>query len=202
MQSFASHPTTPTPIPHPHKNHAPQIKHHKFMPHPHKKGATIAYTYALSTQKSIERAQLSPIPQEKFVKICANSWLKTTNTGSTNHTDFLLNLLNPCEPKKHHKSEIRVGLKCPPASVRFPTIKSKTCEICGIRVSPNPTHKSEIRVSQAAHAHKSGDSCEEKRIRGWGGYHFLRSLSLKKTIAISYGFFVLMINTKAAAITR
>lgn len=56
MQSFAS-PTHTNPPPH--KNHALQIKHHKFMPHPHKKGATIAYTYALSTQKSIERAQLS-----------------------------------------------------------------------------------------------------------------------------------------------
>ena len=61
MQSFAS-PHSPTPLPPPHKNHAPQIKHHKFMPHPHKKGATIAYTHALSTQKSIERAQLSLIP--------------------------------------------------------------------------------------------------------------------------------------------
>lgn len=59
MQSFAS-PTHTNPPPH--KNHAPQIKHHKFMPHPHKKGATIAYTCALSTQKSIERAQLSLIP--------------------------------------------------------------------------------------------------------------------------------------------
>ena len=81
---------------------------------------------------------------------------------------FLLNPLNPCEPSPTHKSEIRVGLKCPPTSVRFPTIKSKTCEICGIRVSPNPTHKSEIRVSQAAHAHKSVDSCEEKGSEdGW-----------------------------------
>ena len=68
MQSFASPLPTPSPsptIPHNpphHKNHALQIKHHKFMPHPHKKGATIAYTYALSTQKSIERAQLSLIP--------------------------------------------------------------------------------------------------------------------------------------------
>ena len=34
-----------------------------------------------------------------------------------------------------------MSLKCPPTSVRFPTLKSKTCEICGIRVSPNPTHK-------------------------------------------------------------
>ena len=59
MQSFAS-PTHTNPPPH--KNHAPQIKHHKFMPHPHKKGATIAYTYALSTQKSTERAQISLIP--------------------------------------------------------------------------------------------------------------------------------------------
>lgn len=62
MQSFASHPPLPHNPPHRHKNQTPQIKHHKFMPHPHKKGATIAYTYALSTQKTIERAQLSPIP--------------------------------------------------------------------------------------------------------------------------------------------
>lgn len=48
MQSFAS-PTHTNPPPH--KNHALQIKHHKFMPHPHKKGATIAYTYALSAKK-------------------------------------------------------------------------------------------------------------------------------------------------------
>lgn len=58
MQSFAS-PTHTNPPPH--KNHALQIKHHKFMPHPHKKGATIAYTYALSTQKTTKRAQLSLI---------------------------------------------------------------------------------------------------------------------------------------------
>ena len=96
---------------------------------------------------SIERAQLSPMPQEKS----------------------LLNPLNPCEPSPTHKSEIRVSLKCPPTSVRFNTLKSKTCEICGIRVSPNPTHKSEIRVSQAAHAHKSGDSCEEKGSEGGVG---------------------------------
>ena len=100
MQSFAS-PTHTNPPPH--KNHAPQIKHHKFMPHPHKKGATIAYTYALSTQKSIERAQLSPMPQEKFVNICANSWIKTTNTGSTNHTDFLW---NPCNNFNHKLAQI------------------------------------------------------------------------------------------------
>ena len=100
MQSFAS-PTHTNPPPH--KNHAPQIKHHKFMPHPHKKGATIAYTCALSTQKSIERAQLSPMPQEKFVNICANSWIKTTNTGSTNHTDFLW---NPCNNFNHKFPQI------------------------------------------------------------------------------------------------
>ena len=63
MQSFASpslpHPQqSPTP---PQKsqdtNHAPQ-----FTPRPHKKGATITYTHALSIQKTIKRAQLSPIP--------------------------------------------------------------------------------------------------------------------------------------------
>lgn len=85
MQSFAS-PTHTNPPPH--KNHAPQIKHHKFMPHPHKKGATIAYTYALSTQKSIERAQLSPIPQEKFVSICANSWMIENHESHEFHESF------------------------------------------------------------------------------------------------------------------
>ena len=84
--------------------------------------------------------------------------------------------------------------------MRFPTIK-KNSEISGICVSPKNTHKSEIRVSQAAHAHKSGIRVKKKAPR-MGGYHFLRSLSLKKTIAISYDFFVLMKNTQAAAITR
>ena len=55
MQSFAS----PLPFP-------PPITHHKsnttFYTTPHKKGATITYPYALSTRKSTERAQLSPIP--------------------------------------------------------------------------------------------------------------------------------------------
>ena len=131
MQSFASPPPLPIPSPSPTPPQKSRTTIHATPPH--RKGATIAS------------------PQEKFVKICANSWLKTTNTDSTNHTNFLLNLLNSCEPQT---------------------------------------------------AHKSGDSCEEKRLRGWGGYHFLRSLSLKKTIAISYDFFVLMMNTKAAAITR
>ena len=72
-------------------------------------------------------------------------------------------------PKNTHKSEIRVSLKCPPTSVRFPTIKSKTCEICGIRVSPNPTHKSEIRVSQAAHTHKAGIRVKKKGSEGGVG---------------------------------
>lgn len=46
-------------------------------------------------------------------------------------------------------------------------------KISVIRVSPKTTHKSEIRVSPAAHAtpthaHKSGDSCEEKGSEdGW-----------------------------------
>ena len=88
MQSFAS-PTHTNPPPH--KNHALQIKHHKFMPHPHKKGATIAYTYALSTQKSIERAQLSPMPQERS----------------------LLNPLNRCEPQKHPQKWNPCGPKMP-----------------------------------------------------------------------------------------
>ena len=48
MQSFAS----PTP----------QKSRTTFYTTPHKKGATIAYTHALSTKKSTKRAQLSPIP--------------------------------------------------------------------------------------------------------------------------------------------
>lgn len=44
MQSFAS-PSSPLPIPSPHKNHETQITPHA----PTKKGATIAYTNALSS---------------------------------------------------------------------------------------------------------------------------------------------------------
>ena len=69
MQSFAS-PTHTNPPPH--KNHAPQIKHHKFMPHPHKKGATIAYTHALSTKKTQKgrnyRLYLRPFYQKNHRK--------------------------------------------------------------------------------------------------------------------------------------
>ena len=58
MQSFAS------PPPHnPHTNPpTPQKSRTTFYTTPHKKGATIAYTHALSTKKSTERAQLSLIP--------------------------------------------------------------------------------------------------------------------------------------------
>ena len=86
MQSFASPPPHPFPIPHnppqsptPQKsrttNQTPQIyapptqkgRNYRLYPRPfyqkiHKKGATIAYTYALSAKKTIERAQLSLIP--------------------------------------------------------------------------------------------------------------------------------------------
>lgn len=58
MQSFAS-PLLPIPSPSP---TPPQKSHPTIHATPPKKGATIAYTYALSTQKSIERAQLSLIP--------------------------------------------------------------------------------------------------------------------------------------------
>lgn len=56
MQSFASPPPSP-----PHKSHTPHKNHEtQITPHaPTKKGATIAYTHALSTQKTTERAQLS-----------------------------------------------------------------------------------------------------------------------------------------------
>lgn len=89
MQSFAS-----PLLPHHNPPHTPQKSQDTNHATPPKKGETIAYTHAISTQKTTERAQLSLTPQEKFVKICANSWLKTTNTDSTNHTDFPLNPYN------------------------------------------------------------------------------------------------------------
>ena len=61
MQSFAS----PHILPHshPHTNPpTPQKSRTTFYTTPHKKGATIAYTHALSTKKNTERAQLSLIP--------------------------------------------------------------------------------------------------------------------------------------------
>lgn len=65
MQSFASPTSSPThthtPIPPPHKNHAPQIKHHILYHAPHQKGVTIIYPHAISTQKTTKRAQLSLI---------------------------------------------------------------------------------------------------------------------------------------------
>ena len=78
MQSFAS----PFPQP-PHQSPTPQKSRTTFYTTPHKKGATIAYTHALSTKKNTERAQLSPMPQEKS----------------------LLNPLNPCEPSPTQKVE-------------------------------------------------------------------------------------------------
>ena len=54
MQSFASPPL-------PHQSPTPQKSRTTFYTTPHKKGATIAYTHALSTKKSTERAQLSPL---------------------------------------------------------------------------------------------------------------------------------------------
>lgn len=121
MQSFAS-PILPIPHHTPQSPTPPQKSRTTIhATPPHRKGATIAYTYALSTKKPTERAQLSLIPTpfppknpqkgrnyrlylrpfyqknhrkgatiaHTSRKICANSWLKTTNTDSTNHTDFL-----------------------------------------------------------------------------------------------------------------
>ena len=79
MQSFAS-PHSPTPhqsppqksrttnqtpqiyAPHTQKGRNYRLYLRPFYPKIHRKGATIAYTYALSTIKFIERAQLSLIP--------------------------------------------------------------------------------------------------------------------------------------------
>ena len=62
MQSFAS-PTHTNPPPH--KNHAPQIKHHKFMPHPHKKGATIASPQEKSLLNRLNRCEPQKHPQKR-----------------------------------------------------------------------------------------------------------------------------------------
>ena len=37
---------------------------------------------------SIERAQLSPMPQEKFVNICANSWMIENHESHEFHESF------------------------------------------------------------------------------------------------------------------
>lgn len=112
MQSFAS-PTHTNPPPH--KNHAPHFIPRPtkraqlspiptpFLPKNPQKGRNYRLYLRPFCQKTIERAQLSPMPQEKFVNICANSWLKTTNTGSTNHTDFLW---NPCNNFNHKFPQI------------------------------------------------------------------------------------------------
>ena len=112
----------------------------------------------------------------------------------------MLNLWNRCEPKSHTQSGIRESLKMP-TNLREISHHQKKSGICA---SPKNTHKSEIRVNQAAHAQPRPQSRirVKKKAPRMGGYHFLRSLSLKKTIAISYDSLVLMMNTKAAAITR
>ena len=66
MQSFASpflhpHPTHQIYAPPTQKGRNYRLYPRPFYPKNHRKGATIAYTYALSTKKSIERAQLSLI---------------------------------------------------------------------------------------------------------------------------------------------
>ena len=118
MQSFAS----PFPQP-PHQSPTPQ------------KSRTTNQTpqiYAPPTQKGRNyRLYLRPF----YPKIHRKG-----ATIASPQEKSLLNPLNPCEPSPTHKSEIRVSLKCPPTSVRFNTLKSKTCEICGIRVSPKAPH--------------------------------------------------------------
>lgn len=124
MQSFAS--PLPPPLTPTHQSpHPTKITHHKsnttnlcpthtkraqlspiptpFLPKNPQKGRNYRLYLRPFCQKTIERAQLSPMPQEKFVNICANSWLKTTNTDSTNHTDFLW---NPCNNFLHKFPQI------------------------------------------------------------------------------------------------
>lgn len=142
MQSFAS-PFLPTPT---------QIMQHKtcsiiyathFMPHLHRKGVTIG-TWKI---------------------ICANLWLIENHESHEFHESFfpefvrifLLNPLNPCEPSTTQKAKSVRALKCPPTSVRFPTIKKISgSEICVSPKAATPSHP------------QSGDSCEEKGSEdGW-----------------------------------
>lgn len=105
MQSFASPlPPHPHQSPPPHKNHAPQIKHHILYHAPHQKGATIAYTHALSTQKSIERARLSLIPTPFLPKKCRKgatiAYTHALSTQKTTERAQLSHIPTPFPPKK------------------------------------------------------------------------------------------------------
>ena len=75
MQSFASpflhpHPTHQIYAPPTQKGRNYRLYPRPFYPKNHRKGATIAYTYALSTKKSIERAQLSPLLKKNCENLC------------------------------------------------------------------------------------------------------------------------------------
>ena len=147
------------------------------MPHPHKKGATIAYTYALSTQKSIERAQLSPMPQEKFVNICANLWLIENHESHEFHESFF--------------SWIRANTLVESVESVWAQIHPQKWNPCGPKM---PTNLREISHHQKQNLwdlwdpcepkkhHKSVDSCEEKRLRGWVGTTSFGAFPWKKLL--------------------
>lgn len=91
MQSFASPLPPPTP-------HTPNLcpTHTKraqlspiptpFLPQKPQKGRNYRLYLRPFYQKIHRKGATIASPQKKIVKICANSWLKTTNTDSTNHT--------------------------------------------------------------------------------------------------------------------
>ena len=156
---------------------------------------------------SIERAQLSEHGKIIRDNLCSFVADRKPRIPRISRIIFFL---NPCE------------YSCWIRWIRVSQAPPKKWNPCGPKM---PTNLCEISHHQKQNLWDLWDPCEpkshpqkrdpcepkkhhkagfvwRKRLRGWGGYHFLRSLSLKKTIAISYDFFVLIMNTKAAAITR
>lgn len=132
MQSFAS---SLLPIPHHNPPHTATIP-------PQKKSQDKNHAPQFTphfTPRPIERAQLSPIP----TPFPPQKPQKGRNYRFTSKT-LIIGALGVIGALGH--------LNNLPASVRFSTHK----KISGICVSPKNTHKSEIRVSQAARAHKAG----------------------------------------------
>ena len=87
MQSFASpflhpHPTHQIYAPPTQKGRNYRLYPRPFYPKNHRKGATIAYTYALSTKKSIERAQLSLVLAKNITIFAKNKLTITIMTSN------------------------------------------------------------------------------------------------------------------------
>lgn len=73
---------TPFPPKNPQKGRNYLLYLRPFYPKIHRKGATIAYTYALSTQKTIERAQLSLVLAKNITIFAKNKLTITIMTSN------------------------------------------------------------------------------------------------------------------------